>query len=186
MFQPKVLSPSPDPWFVRELRRIDPNLRIVWAYERYLKSSWAIERKFSPERYFAMHASLLENDGPRFVEQPIFDTNSPIYDEYGDFVAYEQIGTRRYDLAPEWEWISFIDAQDARAITDLKRAYAWHYNHSATRERIERQIEEERRVAARKAATVDVGLAALDEAYRIQGLRVQDNNQGKVREGTEI
>ena len=83
MFQPKVLSPSPDPWFVRELRRIDPNLRIVWAYERYLKSSWAIERKFSPERYFAMHASLLENDGPRFVEQPIFDTNSPTPSQVG-------------------------------------------------------------------------------------------------------
>ena len=171
-FQPKVISPSPDPFFVRELRKIDPTLRVVWGYERYLKSAWAIERKLPPERYFNMHASLFDEGGQRFVDQAIYDTDRPLFDEYGEFVCYEQVGTRKYDLAPEWEWIMFADAQDMRAITDLKRAYAWQYNHSITRERIERQIEQERRDAARKAKMVDIGLEALDQQYRESGMRV--------------
>jgi len=171
-FLPKIISPSPDPFFVRELHKIDPTLRVVWGYERYLKSAWAIERKLTPERYFNMHASLFDSGGQRFVDQAIYDTDRPLYDEYGEFVCYEQVGTRKYDLAPEWEWILFTASLDSRTITDLKRAYAWHYNHSITRERVEKQLEEEKRIAARKAQTVDIGLEALDQAYREAGKRV--------------
>src|ERR1043165_8091002 len=107
MFQPTILNPEPEPWFVRELKKIDPDLRVRWAYGQYLAQQWVIERKLPPERYFSIYASLLESDGQRFVKQPIFDTNLPIYDDNGDFVCYTQVGERDYDLAPEYEAVLF-------------------------------------------------------------------------------
>lgn len=165
--------PSPDPWFRRELRRIDSDLRVVWGFERYFKNEWAVERRISPERYFAMYSSLLSSDEPRFVDQPIFDTCQPLYDEYGELVCYKQVGSRRFDLAPEYEWVTFAKMLDARVLTDLKRSYAWERNHSITRLRVEKEAEQQAKEAAAKAKRMDAAVEGLDEALLATRKRVQ-------------
>src|SRR4030095_14496455 len=105
MFNPAVLHPEPDPWFQRELRLIDPTLRLGWGYDRYLMNKWVIKRRMSRKRYFRCYASLFEQNLPRFVPQPIFDTDEPLYDDEGGMCGYKQVGSRQYDLAPEWEWL---------------------------------------------------------------------------------
>ena len=175
MFNPKVLNPEPDPNFVRELRRIDPDLRVEWGYGRYLKNDWVIERKIPAERYFAMYSSVLSGEGPRFVEQPIFDTNLPELDDQGDIVSYKQVGTRTYDLAPRYEWVTFADALDGRVLLDLRRTYAWERNHTlsrATFEKEQREAEEKKQKDA-KDKRMAAGMEGVDEAFYESRAKVQ-------------
>jgi len=131
MFNPAVLHPEPDPLFQRELRLIDTNLRLVFGYERYMVNKWVIERKMSPERYQACYSTLLEEDRPRFVTQAIYDTNEPLYDDEGGMCGYKQVGSREFDLAPEWEWMATIETQKGEFkqpgpedLVSLRRQYA--------------------------------------------------------------
>lgn len=174
MFQPKVLNPTPDPFIVRELRKIDPDLRIEWGYNRYFKSEWVIERKIPPERYFLIYASLLESDLPRFVEQPIFDTGQPIFDdETGEPLGFRQVGTRRYDLAPEYEWVRFTPVLDMNVVLDMKRAYAWERNHTISRLKFEKEQEEAAKKAEAKKKRVDAALEGIDEVFLETRKKVQ-------------
>lgn len=167
-FLPEVLKPKPDPAFVRELRKIDPDLRVTFGYERYLVKQWAIERKMPPERYFAAYASLLEADLPRFVEQPVYDTDQPIFNEEGEEIGFKQIGTRNFDLAPDHEWVMFAPALDGSVITELKRTYAWERNHPYSRAAFEKKQQEE--IDAKAKAKKDKRIAAaregVEEAFR--------------------
>lgn len=136
-FIPSVLKPVPDSGFVKELKLIDPALRVVWGYERYFLNRWVIERKLSAERYFAAYASLLKADAERFVERPIFD------DDHNENVP---IGFQRYDLAPEYDCLMTVENADgsyrpldARTIMALKRQYAWEVKHPFSRIRYEDQ-----------------------------------------------
>lgn len=176
MFQPKILSPTADPFFVRELRKIDPNLRVEWGYERYLNSAWAIERRLSPEEYFTKYGSVVENDLNRYVWQPIFDVNQYEYDpETGEPIAYKQIGVRKFDLAPEWEWVGTFDVLDARALTEIKRAYAWNRNHLESRKRFEQEQREaeDRTNQQQKNKRIDETLEGIDEALHETRAKVQ-------------
>lgn len=192
-FQPEVLSPTPDPAFVNELQKIDRNLRVVWGYNDYLKKNWVIQRKLTPERYFANYASLFEQDLERFVDQPIYDVGQPIYDETGEEIGYRQVGVRRYDLAPEWEYLMSIEEPDgsfrcldSRALTDLRRTYAWHEKHPLSRQRFEVEREREEAEAARKKKRCDLAFDTLmDHKREIWDLPFV-GQPTKVMPGTEI
>jgi hypothetical protein len=164
MFQPKILNPTPDPWFVRELKRIDPALRVVWAYETYFKNTWAIEKELSAEEYFKRYVSLLEQDAPRFVDQPIFDTNQMEYDEHGQEIGYKQVGVRKFDLAPRFEQLFFTDNLGEESLTALKRAYAWERNHPISRLKIEKEQEIAAKAEAQKKKRIDAAMEGIDEA----------------------
>lgn len=97
-----------------------------------------------PERYFECYASLLEADAPRFIDQPVYDTDKPIYNELGEEIGYEQIGTRKFDLAPEYEWVMWADHLDNSVIAEIKRTYAWERNHPYSRAAYEERQERER------------------------------------------
>lgn len=161
-FQPKILHPDPDPHFVRELMRIDPNLRVVFGYDRYMKNVWVIERRMSAERYAACYASLLLQGVERFTEQPIFDTDQPEYNQDGERIGFRVVGTRRFDLAPEWEYIMSVEEPDgsyrqldSRTLMELKRQYAWNFNQPLSRRRFEEKQERERLAAAKSAERAD-------------------------------
>lgn len=141
MFIPEVIRPEPEPWVVKEIHKIDPNLRIVFGYERYFTKRWALERKCTPERYRELYGSLLDSGEPRFVKQPIFDSTKPIFDAWGNVESYEQIGERDFDLAPEWEWVAFTDHLNEEFITRIKRSYSWERNHPYSRIRFEQEQE---------------------------------------------
>ncbi len=181
MFNPAVLHPEPDPWFQRELRLIDPSLRVVFGYERYLMNKWVIERKMTPERYFTCYASLFEQHLPRFVMQPIFDTDSPLYDEEGGECGYRQVGVRQYDLAPEWEWIATLETLQGAFkqpgpddLIDLRRQYAWNYTHPISRAKFEQEEREkaEKREAEQKQKRVDIWMESIEQAWSEHGKRV--------------
>ncbi len=194
MFNPAVLHPDPPPWFTRELRLIDPTLRIVWGYDRYLVNKWVLERKLSPERYHAIYASLFRENIPRFVTQPIYDTDRPIYGyaqtTAGEFnigepeeilMGYEQVGVRQYDLAPEWEWIATLETPKGEFkqpgpedLVSLRRQYAWNYTHPLSRARFEQ--EEAEKAAAKekeqKQQRVDAWMESIEQAWSEHGKRV--------------
>lgn len=172
-FQPAILNPTPDPWFVRELKKIDPDLRVVWGYQRYLKNTWAIERKIPPERYFLMYESLLSGNEPRFVQQPIFDTNQPLFDEEGEFVSFRQVGSREYDLAPEYEWVRFEAALSAEVVCQIKRSYAWERNHPITRLAFEKRQEQEQKEQAAQKRRMEAAFDAIDEVFLDTRKKVQ-------------
>jgi hypothetical protein len=185
-FQPAILSPEPDPFYVRELRRIDPDLRLVWGYQRYLKQEWAVERRLPPERYFTNYASLLSSGEPRFIEQPIFDTAQPLFDEVGNSAGYAQVGTRQFDLAPEYEWLQFAPVLDQRLLTDLRRMYAWNRNHSITRLRLEAEAEQAALEKAAKQKRMDAAMDELPRVFRETGRHLFGGQPEKVLEGTQI
>ncbi len=181
MFNPAVLHPEPDQLIQRELRLIDPALRLVWGYDRYLVNKWVIERKLSPERYWTIYASLYENHIPRFVTQPIFDTNEPLYDEDGGMCGYKQVGSRQFDLAPEWEWLATIETKKGEFkqpgpedLVDLRRQYAWNYTHPLSRAKFEQ--EEAEKAAAKendqKQKRVDLWMESIEQAWSEHGKRV--------------
>lgn len=172
MFQPTILNPSPDPWFVHELRRIDPDLRIVWAYGRYFQNAWAIERRMPPERYFACYSAILSSDESRYVDRPIFDTTQPIVDSEGNITGHRQIGVQRYDLAPEFEWVAFAHELDQRVLLSLKRSYAWERNHSISRLKFEKEQEAQKKEVEAKKKRTDAALEGLDEALNETRMRV--------------
>lgn len=127
-WHPASESPEPPDWFVRELKRIDPTLRVIWGMERYLRAEWAVERKTDPERYWEMYAHVLSDLGPRFVEQPVFDEAQPLGDENGNPIGFKQVGTRKYDLAPEYEYVAFRPTLDNALLTLIKKLY-WERDH---------------------------------------------------------
>lgn len=181
MFQPAVLNPQPEPWFIKELELIDPDLRVVFGYERYLMKNWVVERRIPPARYARMYFSLLTADAPRFIERPIFDRSKPLYDEDGNEVGFEQIGIQNYDLAPEWEWIKTIQLPDGSFkplgmddILDLKRQYAWNRNHAYSRAKFEEEerLKDEQKEKEQKAKRVEIWMEAYDEALLEAGKRV--------------
>ncbi len=177
-----VLQPEPDPAWKRELRLIDPDLRIVWGWERILRNRWIIERKIPPERYFAMYASLLEADAPRYVDQPIWDHDQMILDADGNEAGPRLIGYRRFDLAPEYECMHVVEERDGSYkpfggddVLSLKKAYAWNRNHAFSRARYE---EEQRMIEEKKQAdavteTHELYGDAYEQSYRASGRRVQ-------------
>ena len=180
MFIPPVLHPEPPPWFKRELKLIDPTLRVSFGYERYLLNKWVIERKMSAERYWTCYASLFEQNIPRYTQQPIFDVNHPLYDEEGGMCGYEQVGVREYDLAPEWEWIMTIETKAGQFkqpgpddLTELRRLYAWNFTHPLSRAKFE--AEEAAKVAAKERAQkekrLDLWHESIEEAWSEFGLR---------------
>ncbi len=122
-----------------------------------------------------MYSNILSSDEPRFVEQPIYDTNQPQYDENGDFVCYKQIGTRTYDLAPQYEWVSFVDALELGVLIDLKRSYAWERNHPLSRARFEQEQREadERKEADQKRKRLEAGMEGFEEAMLKHRKKVQ-------------
>ena len=181
MFNPAVLHPEPPPWFERELRLIDPALRVVFGYERYLVNKWVIERKMSPERYFTCYASLFRENIPRFVPQPIYDTNEPLYDEEGGLCGYKQVGSRQYDLAPEWEWIATLETLEGGFkqpgpddLVSLRRQYAWNYTHPLSRAKFEQEEREkaEKKEAEKKQQRVDTWMESIEQAWSEHGKRV--------------
>ncbi len=185
-FQPAVLSPEPDPFYVRELKKIDLDLRLAWGYQRYLKNEWVIERKMPAERYFACYASILSSDEPRFVEQPVFDTNQPLFDEAGNSAGYVQIGTRQFDLAPEYEWVQFAPTLDQRLLTSLKRAYAWDRNHPISRLAVEKAAEQEAKEKAAKSKRMDEAYDSIKDVFRETGRHLFGGQAASVMKGTEL
>lgn len=166
MWQAAVIRPEPEPWFVREIKKIDPALRVVWGYERYFVHKWALERKLSPERYHAMYKSLLESGEPRFVKQPIFDSTQPILDpETGEIETYVQVGERDFDLAPEYEWVAWFDHLNEEGITRIKRSYAWERNHPISRMKFEMQQAEDERLEAQRKKHKEVIREGVEEAF---------------------
>lgn len=169
---PETIRPTPEPWFVAEIKKIDPNLRVVWAYERYFINQWALERKLSPERYHAMYKSVLESGESRFVDQPIFDSTRPVLDEYGDVETYEQIGVRKFDLAPEYEWVAYSKRLDEQFLTRIRRSYAWERNHPISRMKFEQKQEEEAREEARRAKHKETIKEGVEEAFAALGKKI--------------
>lgn len=186
-FQPAVLNPQPEPWFVRELELIDPTLRVVFGYERYLMKNWVIEAHIAPDRYAKLYASFLASGEPRFIDQPIYDHDFPIYDSADPddpdppIVGYECVGYRKFDLAPEWEWRKTIQKPDGSFkplgmddILALKRDYAWNRNHAYSRARWEAEEAEAdaKKEAEQKAKRHELWMEAYDEALLEAGKRV--------------
>lgn len=175
-WQPTVLQPTAPQWFVEELTRIDKDLRVVWGQERYLQDRWAIERKIPADRYAQMYASVLNGLLPRFIDQPIYDHTKPYYDEDGNEDGFEIVAWRKFDLAPEFEWVQFVQEPDGRhrpldmrTIVDLKRIYAWNRFHSLTRARIEKQQAQEQRDKLLQEKEREAWLEALDQAWHESG-----------------
>lgn len=192
-FEPAVLHPSPDPSIVRALRQIDPDLRLVWGYDRYLRHRWAIERKIPTARYHEMYQHFLASGEERFIEQPIYDDDQPIYDEWGDVIDHAIVGYRKYDLAPDYEHVQFIEAPDGgfrhpnmRDVLELKRVYAWERFHSLSRARFEKQQLEDAKDAAFRKETADMLIDAVDEAWSETGVRVRGRQPEAVFAGTEL
>lgn len=168
-WHPANESPTPDEWFVRELKLIDPKLRVVWGMERYFRAEWAIERKMEAEEYWLAHASLMAEGGPRFVDQPIYDHAKPIKDLEGNVTAYEQVGVNKYDLAPEYEYIAFRPSLDGELITLIKKLY-WENAHKedvARQDKIDDQEREKQKKARRMAAAAEGIEEALLETRKI-------------------
>ena len=193
MWQPAVLRPEPEPWFVTELKLIDPQLRVVFGFERYLRKRWTIERKIEPDRYVKMYASILESGEPRFVEQPIYDTEQPEFNALGEQVGFKIIGHRQFDLCPNWEWIMFVENKDGSyrelardVITELKRVYAWERFHSLTRAKMEKEAEHAKIEAEQKQQRVDEAMDALPQVWRETGKTLFGGQPKKAMKGTEL
>ena len=179
MFNPAVLHPPPDPLFVDELRKIDPSLRIVFGYERYFRNCWVIERRMDGETYRIKYRSLIEKDDQRFIDQPIYDRSQPILDDTGEETGdYAIVGYRKFDLAPEWEWIKNIETRDGKYkpfgmddILALKREYAWNRNHMYSRARYEEEERKKDEAAenAKAAKRRETILEGIDEAWHTHG-----------------
>lgn len=192
MFEPEVLAPQPDPFYQSELQKIDPALRLSWGYVRYLKKRWVVERRMSPGRYHDCYASLLKDGGPRFVMQPIFDDSRPIYDEEGEVIDVEKVGERKYDLAPEWECVMFVENEDgsfrqpdSRLLLNLRRAYAWERNHSLSRLKLEKMNEEAEKEKAQREKHHETVVESVEQAWREHGKISQGGQPVTVLAGTE-
>lgn len=181
MFQPAVLNPAPDPFIVRELKKIDPDLNVTWGYNRYLDNRWAIERKMPAERYFTCYASILSGSEPRFVKRPIFDAAQPILDpETQEVVSYAQVGEQDFDLAPQYEWVAFAERLDTTLVDTIKRLY-WEREHPAQVAEAKAAEREEKEVAKLKQRQ-DAGHDTIREAFLETRKYVQFGFGGKRNE----
>jgi hypothetical protein len=171
-WHPANESPTPPDWFVKALRQIDPTLRVVWAMERYLRAEWAIERKMSAERYWLAYESFVTADNPdRYIDQPVFDHQQPIKDELGNITGYVQVGTRKLDLAPEYEHIAFRPHLNEELLTLIRRLY-WERDHPeevAAAAKAEKEAKE----TAKDKKTGDEIDATIDKAYLDARAKVQ-------------
>jgi hypothetical protein len=162
-WHPASESPEPPDWFVRELRKIDPEMRVVWGMERYLNAQWAIERKMPAEQYWLAYESILSSNEDRFIDQPIFDVQQPIFDpETGTVISYKQIGTRKFDLAPEYEHIAFTKELGSQLLDKIKKLCWQHAHPEETRAADE--AEKEQRAIDQKAKRVEAAIDAIPEA----------------------
>lgn len=178
----KSECPEPDRWFVRELKKIDPELRVEWALHRYLRNTWAIERRTDPTRYFEMYSALLSDNGPRFVEQPIFDNDQPIKDLNGvPTGAYVQLGTRQYDLAPEYEWVAFRPVLDQSLLDLIKKLY-WERDHPQETQAAVAQEQADRETAHEKKLDTAI-TEGIKEAF-LETRKVVQFGRGKKRNET--
>lgn len=166
---------------MRELKIIDADLRLVFGYERYLMANWVIERKISNDRYVAMYASLLASGEPRYVDQPVYDTDQKVYDAEGEEIGFAVIGSRKFDMAPDWEWVATIQTPTGgfkppgdEDLLSLKRQYAWNRNHAYSRAKFEQEEAEkaEKAEAEQKQKRMDLWLESYDEALVEAGHRV--------------
>lgn len=180
-FTPTVLNPEPEQWFIKELALIDQDLRVVWGFDRYLMNNWVIEAHIPPHLYAQRYFSFLCSGGPRFIEQPIYDRSKPIYDEDGNEVGFPIIGTRQFDMAPEWEWRKTIQLSDGSFkplgmddILALKKEYAWNRNHAYSRAKFEAEQAEAdaQKEQAEKEQRKEIWLEAYDQAWSETGRRV--------------
>ncbi len=172
-------APQPPDWFVKALKLIDPEMRVVWAMERYLKEEWAIERKMPPEQYWLGHESLLQDGGARFVDQPVYDCSQRETDPVtGEFVGYKQVGTRKYDLAPEYEWIAFRPTLD-QVLLDSIQKRVWEMNHPEQAE-AQRKAEADAKAKAEETKTNEAVKEGTDEALLEVG-KIRQFGAGKVR-----
>jgi hypothetical protein len=177
-FQPQILQPTPDPWFIRELTLTDPSMRVVWAQERYLLHRWAIERRLDSETYNRMYHSVISGRLPRYMDQPIYDDDHPVYNPEGDVVSETIVGYRRFDLAPEFEWIRFVETRDGLyrplgpdVLLELRREIAWNRTHPITRARIEQETKD--RVQQQWLNQLkDLGRESIDELKSELGKRI--------------
>jgi hypothetical protein len=167
MWMPDVLRPAPDKFYESELKRIDPDLRLVWGYDRYLQNRWVVERKIPYDRYAAMYHTSIDTGEERFIDQPVFDDDKPIYDEAGEVIGSEQVGTRKFDLRPEWECVLIVEndegeyrPMDMHAVIEVKRAYAWDRFTSLEKLKLEGDAEREGKENKLKEERID---AAMDE-----------------------
>jgi hypothetical protein len=158
-------APTPDAWFVRELKKIDPEMRVVWGMDRYFRAEWAIERKMPAEQYWLAYESVLSDGGDRFIDQPIFDVSQPIKDELtGDILSYVQVGTRKFDLAPEYEHITFRKTLDQQLL-DLISKLCWQHAHPEETRKADEE-EKIKRAADQKANRIAGALDGIDEALK--------------------
>lgn len=172
--------PEPDPWFVRELKLIDPTMRVMWAQERYLRQEWAIERLYPAERYWLSHESLLQDGGDRFVEQKVYDDSQPLYDDAGNHIGSKVIGIRKFDLAPEYEWIAFRPTLDQALLTLIKKLI-WKNAHPEE-VAAERRGEQDSKETATERKVNDAIKDGVDEAFRESRKVVQFGRGAKRNE----
>lgn len=177
-WHPPADSPAPPEWFTTALHEIDPTMRVVWGMERYFRAEWAVERFIEPERYKKMYASILENDAPRFVDQPIFDNSQKIYGPDGEVAGYVQVGMNKYDLAPEWEWIAFRPTLD-QALLDLIKQLLWRHAHPEEALK-EDAADGEARNLTKQKVRMDAALEGVDEAFLETKKKIQFG-YGKTR-----
>jgi hypothetical protein len=158
-------SPVAPDWFVKALKEIDPEMRVVWGMDRYLNAQWAIERKMEAEKYWLAYESILSSNEDRFIDQPIFDVSQPVYDDItGDIISYKQIGSRKFDLAPEYEHIAFRKTLDQGLLDHLKKL-CWQHDHPEETAKAD-QEEKETRAAAQKAKRIAGAMEGVDEAFK--------------------
>lgn len=169
-WHPAHLSPNPDPWFVQALKEIDPDMRAVWGMERYFRAEWAIERKMDPEEYALAYSAVVLDGGSRYVNQPVFDNAQPIKDADGNVTGYVQVGVNKYDLAPEYEWLTFCPNLNQTVLDALKKRI-WEYEHPVEAAAILKQ-EEEDREGDKRAQRLLASMEGVDEAFKEVGREV--------------
>lgn len=169
-WHPAHLSPNPDPWFVQALKEIDPDMRVVWGMERYFRAEWAIERKMDSEEYAKAYAAVVLDGGPRYVDQPVLDNSQPIKDEEGSVIGYVQVGINRYDLAPEYEWLTFCPVL-VQSVLDALKKRIWEYDHPVEAALLLQQ-EEEDKEGDRRAQRLLASMEGVDEAFKEVGREV--------------
>ncbi len=117
------------------------------------------------ERYWLAYEAILSCNEDRFVDQPIFDVSQPVLDEVtGEPMGYKQIGTRKFDLAPEYEHITFRKTLD-QALLDKIKKLCWDHAHpeeTAAADKLEKETREEKQKEKRLA----VAMEGVDEAFK--------------------
>src|SRR3990167_1027946 len=92
-----IVMPTPEAWFVRELRLVSPDLRMVWGREQFGWDCWVIQRRIPNGEWRRIYADAIEQNQERFIHQKMSD------------------GTGRYyDTMPTWQAVHFCKDADDR------------------------------------------------------------------------